>query len=189
MGATNCSSHPYSCPPPGPRSAGNALFPRRLLGFRGGPGGNPQGGRRRVAPPCHFHRREDATRSREPCPVSCWHAQTREHLALPGPSLAEHLKTVCGNSSRPPGLRASTLRILQGENTETEKLASLWRATQAHSQAPCPQCTSSPPPAGVGLETPSCLLSHAEGREAANTHFQCKGRTPEQKGGLGDMTA
>lgn len=73
----------------------------------------------------HFPELEDATHFCEPCPVSRWHAQAREHLALPGPSLAEDLKTVCGNPSRPPGQGASTLWILQGENTETERLASL----------------------------------------------------------------
>lgn len=81
-------------------------------------------------PLCHFHELEDATHFCEPCPVSRWHAQAREHLALPEPSLAKHLKTVCGNPSRPPGLNASTLWmlwILQRENTETERLASLGR--------------------------------------------------------------
>lgn len=54
---------------------------------------------------------------------------------LPGPSLAEDLKTVCGNPSRPPGLGASRLRVLQAENTETERLASSERVARVHSQA------------------------------------------------------
>lgn len=101
----------------------------------GGPGGHPRGCGQGAAPPPLL-----PTGSREQCPASGWHTQTWGHLALPGPSLAEDLKTVCGNPSRPPGLSASMLRILQGQNTETERLASLRRAGNSSAQpGPCPQ--------------------------------------------------
>ena len=127
----------------------SALCPRGLPELGGGPGGHLWGGGRGAAPLPLL-----PTGSREQCPVSGWHTQTREHLALPGPSLAEDLKTVCGNPSRPPGLSASMLRILQGQNTETERLASLRRAGNSSAQPGLlPSRPVSPPPAGVGLET------------------------------------
>lgn len=116
--------------------------PRGLLEISGGPGDTPQAGG-------HLQELEDATHFPEPCPVSRWHTQAREHLALPGPSLAEDLKTVYGNPSRPPGLSASTLRVLRGENTETERLAALGSCSPQ--PGPCPPTHALPSPAGVGL--------------------------------------
>lgn len=120
---------------------------------------------------CHLRWLEDVTRFCEPCPVSRWHAQAREHLALPGPSLAEHLKTVCGNPSRPPGLSASMLRILwilQGENTETERLASPGLAALAHSQVPAPNANHSFS-CGGGAGNPFPTDGMLRNREAAIT--------------------
>lgn len=147
----------------------NALPPRGLLEVSGGPGETPwAGGQGPLLR--HFHQLEDATQSCESCLLARWHTQAREHLALPGPSLAEDLKTVCGNPSRPPGPRASRLRVLRGENTETET-AALGRAAEAHSQpAPCPQHTSFLLLQGRGWK-PLSPARMPRNREAPHTRF------------------
>ena len=147
--------------------------------------GHPWGGGRGAAPQPLL-----PTGSREQCPVSGWHTQTWEHLALPGPSLAEDLKTVCGNPSRPPGLSASMLWILQGQNTETERLASLRWAGNSSTARPPALKAGVPSSCRGGAGNPlQPTRADAVDRMAANTYHQCKGRTLEEEGGVGAMTA
>lgn len=158
-----------------PGLASNRLFPRGLWGFRGGPAEAPQEGGRGGRSPRHFHQLEGATRFCARCPVSRWHAQTQEPLALPGPSLAEDLKAECGNPSRPTGPRASVLWLYR-VRTLRQARGCLKRPPAPPRRPPSPHA----PPAGVGLETPSCLLDAREGRQCSKG---CGDRNAQKKRG------
>lgn len=146
-----------------PGLASNRLFPRGLWGFRGGPAEAPQEGGRGGRSPRHFHQLEGATRFCARCPVSRWHAQTQEPLALPGPSLAEDLKAECGNPSRPPGPRASVLWLY--------RVRTLRQARGCLKRPPAPPPGAPPAPMhllqGWGWKPPPACWMQGKGASAA----------------------
>lgn len=82
------------------------------------------------------------------------------------------------------------LRILQGQNTETERLASLRRAGNSSTQlGPCPQSWRPLLLQGWGWKPAPAHSQDAVDRMTANTYHQCQGRTLEEEGGVGAMTA